>query len=207
MSVSLTRYQTEWVLPAFSACLVSLPNLHTIEIYYTHPNITTAIKEAFEGCSLPSVQTAVLPPAAHDILRCCPNVRDVTCSGEIERVHMLCAAIVAKCPKVERVSWLCLPVKSWKRRPTAVIISFTHPTLFCIGLAKARPNIKHIQLITSVEMDGNRQIVHHPGLDEVKHLRGFRRLSTIEVAYRYSTTSPRANLEAAIKSWRRRWPS
>ena len=101
-----------------------------MEIYYVHPNITTAIKNAFKGCSLPSVETAVLPAAAHDILRCCPNVRDVTCNGNVERVNMICGAIVAKCPKVERVSWLCLPEKSWKRPLVAVIISTAHPIPF-----------------------------------------------------------------------------
>lgn len=109
----------------FSACLVSLPNLHTIEIYYAHLDTTTAIKNAFKGCLLPSVHTVVLPAVAHNILRSCPNVRDVSCNGGIERVKMVCSAIVAKCPKVERVSWLssCLPGKSWKRLPTVFIIS------------------------------------------------------------------------------------
>jgi hypothetical protein len=56
-------------------------------------------------------------------------VRDVACSWGVDRVHMLCGAIVAKCPKVERVSWLCFPEKSWKRLSIAAI-SPIHSTLF-----------------------------------------------------------------------------
>lgn len=59
------------------------------------------------------------------------------------------------------------------------------PNPILIGLAKARPNIKHIELITSVEMDGIRRSAHHPQLDEMKLLGGFKHLSTIEVVYRY----------------------
>jgi len=61
--------------------------------------------------------------------------------------------------------------------------------IILVGLAKVRPNIKHIQLITTVEMDWSHRIVLHPRLDEIKLLGGFKHLSTIEVVYRYINDS------------------
>ena len=52
---------------------------------YVHPNVTTAIEDAFKGWFLPSVLQGV----AH-------SVGDVTCPGEFERVDMICGAIVVK---------------------------------------------------------------------------------------------------------------
>ena len=59
------------------------------------------------------------------------------------------------------------------------------PNAVLIGLAKARPNIKHIELITSVEMVGNRRVVRHPRPDKIRLLGGLKYLSPIEVVYRY----------------------
>jgi len=50
-----------------------------------------------------------------------------------------------------------------------------------------RPNIKHVQLITSVEMDY--MTTNHPRLDEIKLLGEFKHLSTIEVVYRFTDES------------------
>lgn len=40
--------------------------------------MTTPIKKAFEGISLPTIRTIMLPPGAHEILRRCPGAEDVT---------------------------------------------------------------------------------------------------------------------------------
>jgi len=65
-------------IPVFVKFLESLPNLRTLEIgsvdYYPDPPL---LENALKGIKLPRVKTLVLPPAAHYLLKCCPNVEDV----------------------------------------------------------------------------------------------------------------------------------
>jgi hypothetical protein len=99
VSVVLTRYSTGTILPAFRRCLSALPNVHTIHVNHVHSQMTTALKTAFEGLQLPSVRTVILPTYAHELLRCCPDVRRVTCtSGDGSR---LVTAIAKACKRVE----------------------------------------------------------------------------------------------------------
>ena len=102
MSVTVSRYQMDTILPTFVNCLQSLPNLHTLELCHVHQEMTTKLKQVFEGTNIPSIRTIVLPTSAHHILRSCPNVEDVTCNagGGSE----ILGTIAASCPKVERVS-------------------------------------------------------------------------------------------------------
>ena len=60
----------------FVECLKSLPNLHTLEIgvVYHSPK---PFKEALKRVELPQIKTLILPPAAHTLLKHCPNVEDV----------------------------------------------------------------------------------------------------------------------------------
>ncbi|QRV90573.1 hypothetical protein RhiJN_18591 [Ceratobasidium sp. AG-Ba] len=44
--------------------------------------MTTALKNAFEGSSFPSIRTVIMPNCAHEILRCCPHVESVTCNED-----------------------------------------------------------------------------------------------------------------------------
>ena len=96
----------------FSACLISSLDFHTIEIH-GHPKITILIKGAFKGARC-HPHVAFLPTATPNVLRCFPNVRDVTCSGGAERVHAFCRVNVFN--------------------------------TILVGLAKARLNVKRIQL-------------------------------------------------------------
>lgn len=82
VTVSLTRCSTATVLPAFAACLTALPNLHTLRIMHAHSQMTTALKNAFENITLPQIRTIILPSCAHNILRSCPNIQDLTCNEE-----------------------------------------------------------------------------------------------------------------------------
>ncbi|KAF8582647.1 hypothetical protein K439DRAFT_137300 [Ramaria rubella] len=97
--VVLTRCAKSTTIPAFARCLALLPNLRTIEILHAHSQMTTAFKNSFEGISLPSIHTAILSSCAHNILRCCPEVRYVTCTEE--NGSKLVSAIAQCCPKVE----------------------------------------------------------------------------------------------------------
>lgn len=102
MTVSLTRYQTTKILPAFVNALELLPNLHTLRICHAHCQMSTHLKGAFEGHVFPQIETLVLPSAAHNILRSCPNVKDVT--NIEENGTKLASAICKECPHVERIA-------------------------------------------------------------------------------------------------------
>jgi len=102
MSVTVSRYRMDTILPAFANCLQSLPNLHTLELCHVHQEMTTKLKQAFEGKKIPSIRTVVLPTTAHHILRSCPNVEDVTCN--VGDGSQILGTIAANCPKVERIS-------------------------------------------------------------------------------------------------------
>ncbi|KIM73045.1 hypothetical protein PILCRDRAFT_93223 [Piloderma croceum F 1598] len=98
VTVSLTRYKTSTILPAFASCLAVLPNLHTIQVVHANTQMTTAIKTAFEGHTLPSVRTVAVPSCAHEILRRCPGVEHVTCNKHVDDESRLIGALAsAKC--------------------------------------------------------------------------------------------------------------
>ena len=102
MSVTVTRYRMDTILSAFANCLQSLPNLHTLELCHVHQEMTTKLKKALEGVTIPSIRTVVLPTVAHHILRSCPNVVDVTCN--VGDGSQILGTIASKCPEVERIS-------------------------------------------------------------------------------------------------------
>lgn len=102
ISVTVTRYRMDAILPIFANCLQSLPNLHTLEICHVHQEMTTKLRKAFEGMTMPSIRTVVLPTIAHHILRSCPNVEDVTCN--VGDGSQILGTIASKCPKVTRIS-------------------------------------------------------------------------------------------------------
>ncbi|KAG8686731.1 hypothetical protein FRC11_008470, partial [Ceratobasidium sp. 423] len=77
-----------------------LPNLHTLEVLHTRFMMISSLKKYFEGNVFPSIQRVVLPTRAHDILRCCPRVREVTCSGE-DGGGLVGALVHIGCPKLE----------------------------------------------------------------------------------------------------------
>ncbi|KAI9570819.1 hypothetical protein HD554DRAFT_2169953 [Boletus coccyginus] len=80
VSVVLTRYHSAEIIPAFAACLATLPNLAVIQVIHAHTQMTTAIKNGFEGKRLPSVRRITLPGSAHEIIKSCPNLEEVVCT-------------------------------------------------------------------------------------------------------------------------------
>ncbi|KAJ2919464.1 hypothetical protein MD484_g962, partial [Candolleomyces efflorescens] len=106
--VVLTRCDIPTALPILTSCLAACTNLKTLNIYFAHSEITTPLKDAFTGLDFPSVETIVLPTQAHQVLRCCPNVKKVVCNdGDASQ---LISAVKAKCKDVEvfegiRPSW------------------------------------------------------------------------------------------------------
>ena len=63
----------EW----FIECLKLLPNLHTLDIWGDSVLSTSLEKALKRSIKLPQIKTLILSPAAHPILRRCPNVEDV----------------------------------------------------------------------------------------------------------------------------------
>lgn len=63
----------------FVECLVSLPNLHTLQIGWTSDSISSSLKDALKGVKLPQIKTLIVPPGAHPLLRHCSDVEDVVC--------------------------------------------------------------------------------------------------------------------------------
>lgn len=122
----LTRYQTNVVLPPLTACLQSLPNLHTIHVLHAHTQMTTAIKDAFEGIVLPHVRTVIVPGYGHELLKCCPGVRSVRCIRDDG--SKLVTVIVKHCKHVEEMRGFYIDEKMMKR------------------IVKAAPNLTTIEL-------------------------------------------------------------
>ena len=77
----------------------TLPNLHTLQVCHAHSVVKTALETAFNGKQYPQIRTIVLPSSAHNILRACPRVADVTCIKDDGGT--LLAAIRAECRDVE----------------------------------------------------------------------------------------------------------
>ncbi|KAG6856136.1 hypothetical protein H0H87_007196 [Tephrocybe sp. NHM501043] len=132
VSVALTRCQHTTTLPAFVQCLLTLPNLHTLQILRAHTQMTTHLKNAFEGHPLSQVRTVVLPDHAHNVLRSCPEVRRVICNdGDGGK---LVSAIQKECKKVERLEGFKPDDKLMKR------------------LVKAVPNLQEIHFGQEVDL-------------------------------------------------------
>jgi hypothetical protein len=130
MAVSLTRYKANKILPAFVNALEMLPNLHTLRICHAHSQISTYLKNAFEGHVFPQITTVVLPSCAHNILRSCPNVRDVT-SVEEDGIK-LAGAICRECPRVERVANFAVSAYTLKSMfPTYLLFPYSNVEGIC----------------------------------------------------------------------------
>ncbi|KAF8437510.1 hypothetical protein L210DRAFT_861205 [Boletus edulis BED1] len=76
-----TSYQKAEIIPAFAACLATLPNLDTIQVIHvcSEDRIKTVIKNAFRGKRFPSVRRIFLPSSMHAIIKSCRNVEEVAC--------------------------------------------------------------------------------------------------------------------------------
>jgi len=143
MSVTITRYRMDIILPAFASCLRSLPNLHTLELCHVHQEMTTKLKKAFEGVMISSIRTVVLPTIAHHILRSCPNVEDVTCA--VGDGSQIVGTIASKCPRVERISGTypspAMLKRLAKKNPNMREVSFSvygvaYPDISLLGIFK-----------------------------------------------------------------------
>ncbi|KAF8628254.1 hypothetical protein AX15_004029 [Amanita polypyramis BW_CC] len=116
--IVVTRYKTNMVLPAFVSCLASLTNLHTLHIFHVHSQMTTTLKNAFQGTILPTVRSIMLPGYAHEVLRSCPNVTYVKCI--CNDGSKLTTVIKESCPNVEIVEGFRPDLSIMKRMVKAI---------------------------------------------------------------------------------------
>lgn len=197
VTVSMAKYQTDKILPMFAKCLAALPNLHTIQITYANSAMSTPIKNAFEGISLPTVRTMIVPPGAHEILRRCPGVEDLTAneyegSGDfVDGGRVAGALVAAKCKlkTMRRIN----PNKAMVKRVYCQAASSCYVSLTEIsGIAKVAPDLKLIEALCancSALPDVSHIvlcIIHcrsNLPQDFVKEFAGFKKLQTIEIKF------------------------
>lgn len=60
--------------------------------------MATALKEGFEGITLPQIRTVIIPGYCHEILKFCPNVKTVWCT--VEDKNKLIPTISSYCREV-----------------------------------------------------------------------------------------------------------
>ncbi|KAF8679868.1 hypothetical protein RHS04_04806 [Rhizoctonia solani] len=100
LTVCFTRFEPRKVIPPFVRLLKALPNLQTLEIPHAHGSMTSILKSYFEGNVFPTIQKVVMPTCAHEILRCCPGIREVTCN-EGDGGTLVSALVSAGCSSLE----------------------------------------------------------------------------------------------------------
>ncbi|KAF8120242.1 hypothetical protein EV363DRAFT_1374196, partial [Boletus edulis] len=89
------------IIPAFAACLATLPNLYTIQVVHIERRILTVIRNAFRG--------SLLPASAHEIIKRCPNLEEVTCVDE-DGSKIVQSLVEAKCHQVRILKGITTPL-------------------------------------------------------------------------------------------------
>lgn len=144
VTVSLTRCSTLTVLPAFAACLRALPNLHTLRIMHAHSQMTSALKSAFESVELPQIRTIILPTCAHNILRSCPNIVDLTCNEDDG--SQLISAMAKSSQNVEIVGRIRFWTEGSAKSMFLLSSLWQCFELHSSGLAKAAPKLRELHV-------------------------------------------------------------
>jgi len=174
VTVSITRCSTETVLPPFIRCLESLPNLHTLQLVHVHSEMTTTLKEAFEGHTFPRIRNVILPSCAHNILRCCPEVRQVVCNEDDG--GKLITAIRRGCKKVEGFHGI-KPIPNFFNR-----------------LHKAAPKLRELSIDTRFE-NGRHRGYADEFLNGIKRVSLFKNLRTIHLTIGENLEYPQNDIE------------
>ncbi|KAH7905693.1 hypothetical protein BJ138DRAFT_735342 [Hygrophoropsis aurantiaca] len=165
VTVGLTRYQAADIIPAFARCLSSMPNVQTIEVVHAHSQMTTALKNAFEGRRFPSVRTAIVPSCAHEILRCCPLVEEVTCNEDTGST-VIGAIIKGNCTRVRSLLGTNAPLKR--------LVKFL-PNLRAISVKEDMDVIQSLSQFPNlevIEVNFNQSSGHRPPPSETEPLAG-----------------------------------
>ena len=111
------------VAKLFVECITTLPNLHTLEIVsMSGGRIVQSLATALEKRKqeIQQVRTLVLPPAAHWLLRYCPNVEDLTCCDAKPDERFVESLVVGGLNRITRFSVLYPEGRDiWSSRSTS----------------------------------------------------------------------------------------
>ena len=98
--------------PQFVGCLMSLPNLHTLEIGLSEAGSSACLLERalVWQVVLPQIKTLIIPETAYPLLKHCPNVKDV--AWVIMDQPITSDAFLRSLPPswCSRVKWLMTPL-------------------------------------------------------------------------------------------------
>ncbi|KAG8723026.1 hypothetical protein FRC09_005058 [Ceratobasidium sp. 395] len=111
--------------------LQSLFNVHTLKVYYTHPTIGSALKDAFKGRHLASIRTVVMPNYAYEVLRRCQGVEHITCTYG-DGGKLAAAVVEAGCSSLQVLQYIS---------PTSAILKRlrkANPPLRCV---RVKPHV------------------------------------------------------------------
>ncbi|KAF8431458.1 hypothetical protein L210DRAFT_3560404 [Boletus edulis BED1] len=126
------------IIPAFAACLATLPNLNTIQVVHIERRILTVIRNAFRGKRFPSVRRISLPASAHEIIKRCPNLEEVTCVDE-DGSKIVQSLVEAKCHQVRILKGITTPLT----RLVDLVPNLTHASV-AKGASPFRPLVGNI---------------------------------------------------------------
>jgi hypothetical protein len=102
-------------LSLFAELLETLPKVHTLEVLRIGSMNPGPLELCFKGKSLPSIQRIVLPTRAHEILKCCSKVREVTCN-EGDGRQLIDALLYAGCNGLESLRGVMVEPALTKRK-------------------------------------------------------------------------------------------
>ena len=96
------RVRSSFLLDALSRYLLPA-------VIHAHSQMTTAVKNGFEGKRFPSVRRISLPCSAHEIIKSCPNVEEVICT-EGNGSTIIGSIIKGNCQQVRILKGISAPI-------------------------------------------------------------------------------------------------
>ena len=102
-------------VPLFVECLVSFPNLHTLEVSWGNMHITDPLENSLERIELPQIKTLIIPPTAHPLLRHCHGLEDLVCAVRYAPTPTPSDGILSSLAsnRNSKVKRLAIPLVSW----------------------------------------------------------------------------------------------
>ncbi|KAH7345408.1 hypothetical protein B0J17DRAFT_639775 [Rhizoctonia solani] len=118
VTIAISQFKSSQVIPPFVQLLGMLPNVHTLEVLYVTIDVPSpaSFETYFRGYTFPSIQKIVLPAYAREILRCCPNLKEVTCNRDYGECGQLVDTLIhIGFPNLEVVRGFTIGVVPLKR--------------------------------------------------------------------------------------------
>ena len=140
----------------FIECLTTLPNLHTLEIalmwryQFFADHFVDALKK--RKPRFQQLRALVLPDKAHWLLRCCPNVEDLTCYGVTPDEAFAESLVAGELTRIAGLSILCRAVSLGADPWPGGVYFFPHYrkgklTRILTEIARACPGIQELCVV------------------------------------------------------------